>query len=451
MTPASNVTGTGATLNGSAIPGGAATTGYFRYGTTNPGTCNDTFGTRSPGTGGTALGAGATSTAFAQNVFGLTPGTTYFYCALATNLVGTGFGAVQSFRTPAAPIVMTSSATVSGTMATLAGGANPNGAAATGYFRFGTTNPGTCSDTFGTRLPTTGGVSLGSGTSNVPFTQGAAGLALGQTYYFCAAATNLAGTGFGAVQSFTVAAPVPTVTTSPAADIGTRDATLVAQVNPNGTPTVAWFRYDTTAPNGCDDGFGTRVPETGGLPVGSGLGSLPVSLSATGLKPGTEYFVCAMASNTGGAAFGQLEVFTTGTEAPTVRTEQALLDDSGGAVVLRGVADTKLLTGRGSFALFDVPPLTCNPGVARLQLPLNGVPLAALDGEQPYASTATGLTPGTWYACASVVTSGGQAFGNLISFVVPAGTGCGCGAATGGLVPLALAMWLLRRRRLLRR
>ena len=36
-------------------------TGWFRYATTNPGTCNDTFGTRAPATGGTSLGAGTSA------------------------------------------------------------------------------------------------------------------------------------------------------------------------------------------------------------------------------------------------------------------------------------------------------------------------------------------------------------------------------------------------------
>src|SRR5262249_8396079 len=37
------LTSTTATLNGIANPGGAATTGWFRYATTSPGTCNDVF------------------------------------------------------------------------------------------------------------------------------------------------------------------------------------------------------------------------------------------------------------------------------------------------------------------------------------------------------------------------------------------------------------------------
>ena len=43
------VTSTSALLNGAGNPNGATTTGWFRFSTMNPGTCNDTFGTRAPG------------------------------------------------------------------------------------------------------------------------------------------------------------------------------------------------------------------------------------------------------------------------------------------------------------------------------------------------------------------------------------------------------------------
>jgi hypothetical protein len=54
-------TGTTATLNGSANPGGGAAIGWFRYSTTNPGTCDDLFGTRAPAAGGLVPGAGTGS------------------------------------------------------------------------------------------------------------------------------------------------------------------------------------------------------------------------------------------------------------------------------------------------------------------------------------------------------------------------------------------------------
>ena len=158
------VTSTTATINGSGIPGGATTTAWFRYSPTNPGGCSDTFGTRVPAmTGGTDLGAGNTSVPFSQALTGLTPGTTYYYCAIASNSLGTVFGGLASFTTPSPPTVTTNAASgVGDTTATLVGTANPNGDAATGWFRYSTTNPATCDDMFGTRVPASGGTDLGA-------------------------------------------------------------------------------------------------------------------------------------------------------------------------------------------------------------------------------------------------------------------------------------------------
>src|SRR6185503_8898390 len=98
-TAATAITSTGATLNGSANPNLLTATGWFRYSTTNPGACNDVFGTRAPAAGGTALGAGGSAVAYSQAIAGLLSGTTYYFCAIASNSAGTGFGAVLSFTT----------------------------------------------------------------------------------------------------------------------------------------------------------------------------------------------------------------------------------------------------------------------------------------------------------------------------------------------------------------
>lgn len=100
-TGASSVGSTSATLNGSANPNSFSTTGWFRYSTTNPSTCNDTFGTRTPASGGTALGSGGVPASYTASLTGLSTGTTYYYCALASNANGTASGGVSSFVTSA--------------------------------------------------------------------------------------------------------------------------------------------------------------------------------------------------------------------------------------------------------------------------------------------------------------------------------------------------------------
>ncbi len=95
---ANGIEQTGATLRGSANPNGANSTGWFRYSTTDPGSCNDSFGTRAPSTGGTALGSGTAAVAYTRAISNLTGGRVYYFCAIASSSAGVAFGTVQSFR-----------------------------------------------------------------------------------------------------------------------------------------------------------------------------------------------------------------------------------------------------------------------------------------------------------------------------------------------------------------
>src|SRR5439155_7203 len=201
---ATSVTANGAILNGSAIPNGDSTNGWFRYSASFPGACSDSFRTRVPASGGTALGSGNSAAAFSQPASGLLPATTYFYCAIGQNPAGTAFGSAPSFTTPpAAPAVTTSGATsLGGTSVTLNGSANPNGDATVGWFRYSTTNPGSCNDSFGTRVPASGGTALGSGLASISYSQPVTGLTMGTLYYYCAIAQNPEGPGFGILASF---------------------------------------------------------------------------------------------------------------------------------------------------------------------------------------------------------------------------------------------------------
>ena len=217
---ASGITTSSAVLNGVGTPNGEPTTGRFRYSPTNPGTCNDTFGTRVPAVSGTDLGTGSSAVPYSITTTGLTPGVTYYFCAIVSNTSGTAFGAVLSFTIPSFPAVVTNSATVvTSSSATLQGAANPVAALTAAWFRYSPTDPGGCNDTFGSRTPSSGGAALGSGITSVPFAQPIAGLTPATTYYYCAIANNSYGTGFGAVLSFTTPATAPSVTTSGASSL----------------------------------------------------------------------------------------------------------------------------------------------------------------------------------------------------------------------------------------
>ncbi len=95
---AHSVTATEAALTMMIVPNNSATTVWFRYASSNPGTCNDTFGTKFPPSG-SGLGSGMTPTGFTQSVAGLTPATTYYYCSIAENAAGKSFSSLKSFTT----------------------------------------------------------------------------------------------------------------------------------------------------------------------------------------------------------------------------------------------------------------------------------------------------------------------------------------------------------------
>jgi len=54
-----------------------------------------------PSTGGTPLGLGTTAVNYSQNISSLTASTTYHFCAIAQNSLGTSYGSVLSFTTTA--------------------------------------------------------------------------------------------------------------------------------------------------------------------------------------------------------------------------------------------------------------------------------------------------------------------------------------------------------------
>ena len=427
---ATAITTSSAQLNGAGVPNGQQTTGWFRISATNPGTCDDVFGTRVPAVGGTDLGSGAVSVPYSINATGLTSGVTYYFCAIVQNASGTAFGTVLSFTVPGSPVVTTSAANgITSSGATLNGSANPNSASATGWFRYDTTNPGSCNDVFGTRAPAAGGTALGSGTSDVAYSRAIAGLTPGATYYFCAIAQNANGTSFGAVLSFTALANAPIVTTNSATLVTGTTAQLNGSANPGGAATTGWYRYSTTNPGSCTDAFGTRAPAAGGSSLGSGNTAVNYGVGVTGLTPATTYYFCAIASNSVGISFGSILTFTT--PAPPAVTTTGVSSIANTSATLEGTATPNGAATTGYFRYSLTNPGTCDDVFGSRAPVAGGTALGSGTSGVFYSQGITGLSAGTtYYFCAIAQNAEGLSFGAVLSFVTAAAPTATTNAAT---------------------
>ncbi len=152
---------------------------------------NPTVALSTKTTNGTGMGS------FGSLMTGLTPQTTYFVRAYATNAVGTSYGAELSFTTIAgSPTVITTAiSNINSTSAVSGGNVTSDGGSAV-------TARGVCWDiatnpTVALSTKTSNGAGTGSFVSNIT------GLTLGTTYYVRAYATNANGTSYGSEFSFT--------------------------------------------------------------------------------------------------------------------------------------------------------------------------------------------------------------------------------------------------------
>ena len=187
---ATAVTQTTATLNASINPNGLSTGVYFQYG------LGVSYGST---TATQTLVAGNTPVAISANLTGLTPGEGYHFRAVATNSLGTTYGADTTFQETRPPPSGTTTAAsgLASSQATLNASANPQGVATTYHFDFGPTAA------YGW---TSAETSAGSGTANVAATLPVVGLNPSTTYHYRIVITSANGTVNGADATFTTPA-----------------------------------------------------------------------------------------------------------------------------------------------------------------------------------------------------------------------------------------------------
>ena len=234
---------------------------------------------------------------FTSNLTSLTPpGTTYYVRAYVTNSIGTNYGGEVTFTTLAvAPTVITkpvtaitpTSATSGGTIS-LTGGA-PHSEKGVVYST--TTNP-TISNT-----------KLIDNTVGLDWVSNITGLTGNTKYYVRAYATNVIGTSYGVLDSFTTSPIIPTLTTTIVTAITQTSSVSGGNISSDGgSPITArgivWSK--TVNPV-----LGTPSTSTDGAITTGAFTS-----NITNISSGITYYVRAYATNAIGTAYGSQQIFT---------------------------------------------------------------------------------------------------------------------------------------------
>ena len=229
-------------------------------------------------------GTGNTGT---KQLTGLTPGTTYYVRAFATNNIGTGYSNQISFTTLTIPTVTTAEISNITLLTATCGGE----VLATGVPEI--TARGVCWSTLPN--PTTADSHTTDGVGFGAFTSQMTGLNSGTTYYVRAYATNSSGIGYGNLITFTTL-NLPTVLTNAVSNIMENTATCGGNITNNGgTNVIARGICWSTSPNPTlNDNFTTN---------GSGTGEFTTTL--TGLTSGSTYYIRAYATNSFGTTYGE--------------------------------------------------------------------------------------------------------------------------------------------------
>jgi FlaG/FlaF family flagellin (archaellin) len=381
-----NITQTTALGGGNVTSDGGASV-------TERGICWST--SHNPTTAGNHANSGSGTGSYTVSMTGLTTNTTYYVRAYAINSQGTSYGEEVSFTTAqsiSAPSVITSQVT-SITQTTALGGGNvtDDGGASV-------TQRGICWSM--SPNPTVNDSHEANGTGTGNYTVSMTGLMANTTYYVRAYAINSVGTSYGNEESFTTLASLPTVTTSPMADITQTSALGGGNVTTDGGSAVT------------DRGLcwsTSHDPTTSNSHVSSGTGTGSFTASITGLTASTTYYVRAYATNSVGTSYGEEMSFTTLDEifAPTVTTSPVsditqtsasgggnVTDDGGAAVTERGLCWST----------------THNPTTSNSHVNSGS-------GLGSFTVSITGLTDNmTYYVRAYAINSVGTSYGEEVSF-----------------------------------
>jgi hypothetical protein len=372
--PATAITGTSATLNGTVNPDGVELTEcLFEYGTStaydHTVSCAETLA---------AIGSGETPVPVHADISSLSGGTEYHFRLRAANPNGGNEGKDEPFKA-INPVVTKPASNITDNTATLNGTVNPSGQELTECsFEYGTTT------TYGQTVPCAEmPAAIGSGETPVPVHADIGALAPnGAKYHFrLLAVSTVIGTAKGEDEEFPTAI---VAITEPASEIESEAATLNGKVNPYGKSTECSFEYGTTT------AYGQTVPcAESPAEIGSGEAPVPVHADIGDLNPGTIHHFRLRAVNSGGVSPGADKTLQTlgpliaATWAQgvgfTEATLKAQIDPEGAATTYR-------------FQYGDQGPCDANPCTET-----SALPVGADSTLHTVGTVLEGLKPGTVY------------------------------------------------------
>jgi hypothetical protein len=248
---------------------------------------------------------------FSAFLNGLTPSTTYYFKAYATNAGGTTYGLQVAFTTSAPP-----PASVSATSLSTFGEICVNSTADQQSFELTGANLTAADLTVG---PLNGfafsNAATGPFTNSLTITHAPGSLT--QTVYISFTPTavavydgNIPVAGAGLVNAVGVPVTasgiisIPEVLTGDSTNIFANTATLHGTITDPGCTDVTEYGIEYSGINGFSNGFGTKVPAID-------LSGGNFSSYLTGLVQNTAYFYKAYAKNTGGISYGEQKLFIT--------------------------------------------------------------------------------------------------------------------------------------------
>jgi uncharacterized protein (TIGR02145 family) len=392
-TAVTDITQTGATSGGNISSNGGAD--IIARGVVWSTSQNPTIALTTKTSDGTGIGS------FTSNIADLTPGTSYFVRAYATNSVGTSYGNEVNFTTGdiQLPVITTTAISdVAHTTATSGGNITTDGGGnitARGVVWSTSQNP-----TIALTTKTSNGTGTGSFTSNI------ADLTPGTSYFVRAYATNSAGTAYGNEVSFTTNIQLPAITTTAISDVTQTTAISGGNITSDGGGNITARGVIWSTLENPTIALTTKTSD------GTGTGSFTSNIAD--LTPGTSYFVRAYATNSAGTAYGnevnftteniQLPLITTTTTSDVKQTTAI----SGGNITSDGGDN---ITARGI-----VWSTAQNPTIALTTKTSDGT------GTGSFTSNILNLSPvTTYYVRAFATNSVGTAYGDELQFTTTDG------------------------------